>query len=388
MNAASTLESIEKHQTLPDAAGGVCEVLQQATWGDLDRRIIPTESLPDPLEKIAKGVNNLLDVVDAFFRETTQALGASATGNRQRRILTGGLGGSLREAALSINAQISNSQRIADSFVAGVKSSVTAVASGAVQIAAAAKVLTEQATASAQELATMSTSAEQASLGTRSVAEETDALCLSVNEIRGQAEETADLTRRAVVITAATVQSMEELAQCSRRIDEIVNLIGTLARQTDLLALNAAVEAARAGDQGKGFAVVASEVKQLSQQTSYATQTVQKQVDAIRNGVHEGVAAIGEIQTVIEQIRDGSMRVTRAVQRQSTATDKISEGARAAADGVSRLSGGLGKVAQAAERTSAVASDFLLAAGAMSTEAATLEAKTTEFEQRSMGKGE
>ncbi|HAV88593.1 MAG TPA: chemotaxis protein, partial [Pseudomonas sp.] len=92
-------------------------------------------------------------------------------------------------------------------------------------------------------------------------------------------------------------QKVQSLAECSREINGIVDLISGIASQTNLLALNAAIEAARAGSAGRGFAVVASEIRSLAEKTALATDDIVRKIGEVQEeirSVHTHIRLQGE----------------------------------------------------------------------------------------------
>ncbi|MEL6680257.1 MAG: methyl-accepting chemotaxis protein, partial [Pseudomonadota bacterium] len=133
------------------------------------------------------------------------------------------------------------------------------------------------------------------------------------------------------VVTEA-VSAVGRIAESSRKVAEIIEVIESIAFQTNLLALNAAVEAARAGDAGKGFAVVASEVRMLAQRSSEAARDITDLIGESTQNVSDGVRMVGETGEVLKNIKasvdgltDTISSVARAGHEQSASVSEVRE---------------------------------------------------------------
>ncbi|WP_235074121.1 methyl-accepting chemotaxis protein [Asticcacaulis sp. AC466] len=255
------------------------------------------------------------------------------------------------------------------------------VAGAATELEATARLLANSAAQTSNQSLAVSEASQKAGHHVSSVAGSAEELGASVSEIGRQVEQSAMMSKNAVMEAEATAKIVAQLSSVAGSIGEVVDLITGLASQTNLLALNATIEAARAGEAGRGFAVVASEVKALANQTAKATTEISTKIAAIQASTDSAVSAIGGISQTIRQIDDAASSIAAAVEQQGAATHNIVNSVSEASRGTTEVTSNIGDVSRAAEDTGAAANQVLSASSELSQQAERLRADVQTFLQ-------
>ncbi|BDM65070.1 hypothetical protein NFHSH190041_25220 [Shewanella sp. NFH-SH190041] len=213
--------------------------------------------------------------------------------------------------------------------------------------------------------------------------EESDSTAKEGNQVVAQT--ISSMQSLAAEVSGAS-DSVAELEQHSQQIQKILEVIQSIAEQTNLLALNAAIEAARAGEQGRGFAVVADEVRTLASRTQDSTEEIRAMINQLQQGALRTVEvmsrsreysddsvqcaeqagnALDSITVSVAKINDMNLQIATAAEQQTAVAEEINsnivsvhQGMSQSVAGAEQMNANALQLAQTANELAALVAEF------------------------------
>ena len=324
----------------------ILHVANAVASGDLTSPALDDESNSDELSALAIAINQMSNSLNGLLAEINLIAGSVAESSQE---------------------MLASNQSMADDS--------SDQASKAMQIATAVEEMSATANEVAQQSVSAAANAQQSGERANRGGEIVHKTVASMNKISDMVTETAT--------------TIDNLGTKGAEIGEIIQVINSIAEQTNLLALNAAIEAARAGEQGRGFAVVADEVRTLAARTAAATQEVADSIGAIQNDtriavsrmaqgtdcVNDGVKLAQQAGEALTDIVEGATLMNTVIESIATAAEEQSATASGMAKDVSGISDTSAASVDITSKAAETASD-------MSNKAAQLAAAVSRFKLR------
>ncbi|UVN45752.1 methyl-accepting chemotaxis protein [Pseudomonas mosselii] len=276
--------------------------------------------------------------------------------SRARRIAAGELGIEAEPPrADEVGQLLQAMQQMAEGLsgiVSGLQQGIDQLAGSAQALSAVTEQTNREVGSQKDETEQVATAMQQMTATVHDVARNAEQAAQAAQDADDKVESGQQLVRQSMLrieqlaVAAETASSgIDSLSAEIHTIGDVLEVIKSVAEQTNLLALNAAIEAARAGEQGRGFAVVADEVRALARRTQQSTEEIERLVASLRGNAQQSVtqirgstelvrlavadtlqteSALGSIAAAVSLIQQMNQQIAAAAEQQSSVAEEIS----------------------------------------------------------------
>lgn len=192
------------------------------------------------------------------------------------------------------------------------------------------------------------------------------------------AAENAGRSQETKTLMHEVVETMDGITEGSRKMTGILDVIDSIAFQTNILALNASVEAARAGEQGRGFAVVAGEVRKLATRSGEAAKEIRSLIDDSARQIDGGADRVRRAEEALNATMEAATRVNDIMEEIQSASEEQS-------NGVSQINQSVAEIDQVTQQNAARIQSSAQAANELERQASLLNEAISAFRLRGSG---
>lgn len=285
------------------------------------------------------------------------------------RIANGDLGVDIKitsrdETGLLARA-IHNMQEELRRIVTDIRSGAENIATGATQIMSGTRDLSARTEEQASSIEETAASMEQITATVKNTSDNT----INAVQLSEMASTTAKNNGK---LMASLTHEIQNISGSAEKMSDIINLIDSIAFQTNILALNAAVEAARAGEHGRGFAVVAQEVRNLAQKTTTSSKDIRALILNANEQTVRGLAMVKEVNNQMDQMVTNVDSVTHILKEIEQASNEQS-------DGIQQIHIAIGQIDTTTQQNAALVEESVAASSMLNDQASSMNQLVSVF---------
>ena len=320
------------------------------------------ENEKDEITGLMNASHSMAETLQKIILDIEGGCSAMAGGNfavqsQQAHLYVGDLRG-LFDAINNMRGNVSDALREVEDLATQVNVGASNLAEAAQDLAEGA---TDQAASVEQMLATMNT-----------VSEGLNETSASVEQAYKQALDCAKDAQVSRTEMGNMVESMNRISDTSKKIENIIAEIESIASQTNLLSLNASIEAARAGEAGRGFAVVADEIRNLADQSAKSAVDTRELVSNTLYEIEQGSKIAFKTADVLDE-------VVNSIQKIANANNILAENSKDQSYAVEQADIGINRISEVVQSNSAAAEESSATSQELSAQAMSMHELVSRF---------